>query len=464
MKARNLLWTSIVNIFLVLLVSVIMEYSSLNSRFKQLENIISTATDTAVRVSTGSEEMFSEKRKLDSTGSYATTASKEVIESNLKVLARDSNEWVDANTYVMSKFYEEHNRFPRSQNEIDTFSNTWGTDEDIYEWLFGKVGSIYNKYPWANDKTRLWHSSLWDGYTVGEKAKRKPSENFGKFYDNIGKMMKSKTYVKVRNGSTFNVELKEIPTLAQMGLHLDDLYNGSGEGGDYTNDFLSSVVHFGKKGNSVSHISYYLTPYSLGVTYVPIEVLKPVILAHTEQLIRFNKVKHTVTSSDNLSDFRAADGCLTTDVFTGFGNEEHKNSDASSRILNDGEIEYDLGTLKVKVDYFLVDFYNKDNYKIVNKIEGAVPGGTLNDLPDKLKSLDTSYGDKDGNRIVAKVSVKLKVHIPYKSTILQWFRQLNDNDGNNHYDVRLWDETNNQVEFNSDGVWFYYTTYTAISR
>ena len=84
-------------------------------------------------------------------------------------------------------------------------------------------------------------------------------------------------------------------------------------------------------------------------------------------------------------------------------------------------------------------------------------------MPDVLKSKDTSK-DKLGKRIVAKVTVKLKVHVPYQSSILQWFRELTDTDGNNHYDIRLWDEDADEADRNSNGVWFSYTTYTAISR
>lgn len=469
MKARNLLWISVVNIFLLLLVSVIMEYSDLNSRFKQLQNIVSTATDTAVRTSTASEELFTEKYKLLTTTSYGTKEDPDKkTESVLKVLSSNGNTWVEGNTYVMAMFYEENGRFPKTQDEYtayansnNSFSNPNNTDESIYSWLFGNVGSAYTKYSWANSRTKLWNSSKWNGYTG---VARTPTTNFKNFYDSIGKYMTSDAYVKVYSNGSYNVEVKTIPTLTQMGLQLDTTWNGNVNGGSsYTNDYLSSVVHFGKAANGIADTSYYLTPYSLGVTYVPVEVLKPAFLSHMEQLIRFNKVKHTVTSSGDLSDFASADGCITTDVFDNGTNAVHVDN-SSTNILNDGEIEYDLSTVQVKVDYFLVDFYDTDNYLVVNRIEGSIPyENNLTKLPLALKGKDTSTA-KDGKRIVAKVSVKLKVHIPYKSSILQWFRHLNDTDGSNHYDIRLWDEDSAKVDFNSNGIWFYYTTYTAVSR
>lgn len=470
MKARNLLWISVVNIFLLLLVSVIMEYSDLNSRFKQLQNTFSTAVETSIRASTASEELFSEKFAA-TTSSFGTNSSGDLLSGGIRVLSSNGGSWVSGSNYVMSYFYHEHNRFPKTQHEYNAFKNTV-TDTTIYSWLFGNVGSVYNKYAWANSRTKLWNSIRWNGISTD----RQPTANFKQFYDNIGKYITTDAYVKSQvAGGSFKIETKTIPTLTQMGLQLDESWNGNASGGSsYTNDYLSSVIHFGKAYNGIADTSYFLTPYSLGVTYVPVEVFKPVFLSHLEQLVRFNKVKHTVTSDGDLTDFRSANGCISTEVYNGSTNEVHTDV-ASTNIINDGKIEYDLSTAKVKVDYFLVDFYNNSNYLIVNRIEGSTSqysasGGLsvdssnlLTNLPSRLRDKDTSTA-KNGNRIVAKVSVKMKVHIPYKSSILQWFRHLNDTDGSNHYDIRLWDDGNDAVDFNSNGVWFYYTTYTAISR
>lgn len=471
MKARNLLWITVVNIFLLLLFSVVLEYSDLNSRFRQLENIVSTATDTAIRTSTASEELFSNEYKSNFTTSKGTNSGKNNITSTLKVLSKDGNSWVDGNTYVMAKYYNENSHFPNNQRDYNNFYRDFKTDEDIYSWLFGGVGSSYNNYVWANSGTKLWHNEKLIDYNG---KSRQPTNNFKDFYDAIGYKMKSETYVKEQMGyDSFNVVETQIPTLAQMGLTLDGVNDTTS---NVTNDYLSSSVHLGKSKNGISDTTYYLTPYSLGVTYVPTEVLKPAFASHLEQLVRFNKVKHTVTnSSGDLEDFASANGCISTEVYADGSNAQHKARDGS-KIINDGVIEYDLSTIKVKVDYFYVDFYDINNYKIVNKIEGATSNYDANgnvkngnsslftDLPNRLKERDTSY-DKSGYRIVAKVSVKLKVHIPYKSSILQWFRYKNaDESKPNHYDVRRFDADTDSTDNNADGVWFYYSTYTAVSR
>lgn len=483
MKARNLLWISIVNIFLLLLVSVLMEYYTLSGRFRQLESTVSTALETAVRTSTASEEMFSEKYKMEDWTSSRGVGSnnkhgESIAPSTLKVLSKDGGSWVEGKTYVMAKYYQENNKFPETQHEYTSYESSNSTDEDIYKWLFGDTGSAYYCYDWANQyKSKLWFNdeialTYQTKLDSNLNASRQPTTNFKEFYDNIGNEITSNTYIKKRSGDSFDVVPENIPTLTQMGLTLDNTYNGTTLGGsDYTSDFLSSVTHFGKSANGLADTTYYLTPYSLGVTYVPTEVLKPAFLSHIEQLIRFNKVKKTVTSAGGLSDFASANGCIDTEVYLGGGSTSQHHVDTSvdtsknSRVLlNDGQVEYDLSTTKVKVDYFVVDFYDTKNATIVNRLEGAIPyENDLTKLPKALENKDTSK-DKFGKRIVAKVTVKLKVHVPYQSSILQWFRELTDKDGNNHYDIRLWDKDANDVDRSSNGVWFSYTTYTAISR
>lgn len=453
MKARNLLWISMVNIFLLLLVSVIMEYTDLTERFRQLENIVSTSTDTAVRNSMATEEFFSSNYK-SSTTSIAKDNNGKSLQSTLKIF--NGGTWVIGKTYVMAKYYGEKGKFPDNQTDYNTYATANDKDEVIYKWLYGGTGSAYNLYGWANSGSKMYGS-----LAVEDLGKdREPSARFKAFYDNIGYKMRTKTYVKVKSGTSYTVEEREIPVLAQMGLKLTS-YNDKSPAvdgsSDITNDFLNSVTHFGKSASGVADTTYYFTPYTLGVTYIPTEVLKPVLLSHLEQMVRFSRVKHTVTdSSTDMNDFGSATGCISTEVFDGdrSSSATHKST-VTTNIINDGQIEYDLSTLKTKVDYFYVDFYDDVNVDIVQKIEGTTPA--------KLKERDTS-ASKNGNRIVARVTVKLKVHVPYKSSILQWFRHLNDSDGTNHYDIRLWDTENDTTDISYDGVWFSYTTYTAVKR
>ena len=481
MKARNLLWISMINIFLLLLVSVMLEYANLSDRFKVLENTVNTALETAVRTSTASEEMFSEKYKSE-TSSRGTSDSTVASPSTLKVLSKTGNSWVTGKTYVMAHFYEENGRFPDTQSEYNSEESSFSTDADVYKWLFGGIGSVHHdtslewatKYKtklWVNDQAKLDFISKLDAITSSSTSDREPTSDFEEFYNNIGNKMKTTTSLKVKDDDSFKVEAKEIPVLSQMGLLLDSCNE---KGSDVTSDNLTSVTHFGKASNGIADTTYYLTPYSLGVTYVPTKVLKPAFLSHLEQIVRYNKYKGDA-SDESARDFTESTGCIGTDVYVDGGVNSEEHYDASSdNIINDGNIEYDLDDVKVKVDYFYVDFYDDANYNIVNRIEGSTSqyvGDTLmhglnpiNTLPSRLKAKDTS-ASKDGHRLVAKVSVKIKIHVPYKASILQWFRYLNTTAGDtNHYDIRLFDESTDGIIFDSDGVWFGCSTYTAVHR
>lgn len=468
MKARNLLWIVMLNISLLLLVSVVSEYNDLTDRFEAIQNNITHSLDSAILVSMASEEFFSDDYSAMQSSLATKNDVNTVAVNNLRIYTKNKG-WVTGNVYTISKFYNEKGYFPTTSFEYNTYKSSFGSTEDIYEWLFGGVGSDYHEFSWANSKTKMWNSTLWSGYKVKD---REPVSEFKQFYNSIGKEMKTTINVKTKDGSYYKSNIQELPTLSLMGLKLSD-YNKTSS--TITNDYLSTSIHFGKTASGIADTSYFLTPYSLGVTYIPVKVLKPVFIGHLQQMVLYSKVKHTPTDTGSSADFNDGIGCISTDVYDSGHNASHLK-DTSENIINDGEVEYDLNSIKVKIDYFFVDFYDNSRYEIVNRIEGSTSrynssgslmpltsSNNLQSLPYRLKLSDTS-NYASGKRIVARVSVKMKIHVPYKSAVLQWFRHLSDSDGVNHYDIRLWDETNEDVDLANDGVWFTYTTYTAVTR
>jgi hypothetical protein len=77
------------------------------------------------------------------------------------------------------------------------------------------------------------------------------------------------------------------------------------------------------------------------------------------------------------------------------------------------------------------------------------------------QSLKDKYENVRNGRIVARVSVKIKCHVPYKSSILQWMAQKT---GTRHFDIKSYDPEHFGVVDDSDGLWFKYTTYYCTSR
>lgn len=472
MRVKYIFVTLVVNIFALMTVTVYQEYADIKNTFKKLDSSFDLALDSAVITSTASEEFFSDEFKDVMASKARDGVDGDYVSSAMHYMRNGT--WVRGNSYIISMFYDQKGYLP-TQFEYDNFESGIDT-EDIYEFLFGTTGSDYDSpsLSWANSN---------QGSYVLSPNDRLPTSDFKDFYDSVGKLIVSKQFVKVRDAydtSTWTMSEEEVPVLAQMGLRLSS-YNEVTS--STTSDNFTSVEHYGKLtdtgvihlGGGIEDSIYYLTPYSLGVTYLPPAVLKTNLRVNLENLIRLSKCKLSPTSStyDNMTAvYASAEGCIDTSVYDdGMGGAsansiEHRVG-SSSEIFNDGDVEYDLSTLQVKVDYFPVDFYGDANWKIVNEIEGATPydASLMTSLPSRLKDTDTTDGGTgDGTRLVAKVTAKVKINIPYKSPVLQWFVNNTSNNAEEHFGVARWNDFSGSIEENEDGLWYAYTTYTAIKR
>lgn len=488
---RNILAIITLDIFLILATTVLMEYLNLAERFTMLENTVQIATDMALDTSMSSEEFFSEGYQSAMT-STALSKPGGVSKRNLgasTILYRNGT-WFYANTYYLSMYYEYYNKLPSSKSDYDNFcqqnglNNSWGTAK-VYEWLFGRVGQSYtdSSLSWAN-KSNSIKSKLADFGVYG--GNRTPTTAFKNFYNGIGHQIKQKGVVKEQAGSdSFDINTAvEYPVLANMGLNLSSF---NSVGSPYMTDNFCMSFHIGKKQNGRQSI-YFLTPYSLGVTYVPREVFKPVFIANLDTMARLQKLAggnlHTNNATWMNDTLKSADHCVEPDVYIGNVRQSH-TSGANQKIVTDGLIEYDLNSVQVRVDYFLANFYSHNYRNTVARIEGVMSGyqngstahkssyitqyDWLAKNVDALRASDTTRrldgSTGSGDRIVAKVTVKLKVYIPYQSSIIQWFVNKDVTPGaQNHYSVRTLNPTDGTVIRTSDGTWYQYSTYVAITR
>ena len=503
MKVRKLFIVIIINIFLMFLLSLVNEYIDFRYTVQQLNATVNISINSALDTSMLSEEFFSD----DYTTVTSSITSKAVAKLGSGDETRNlynttsifrNGQWVTGNAYIFSMYYDTYGHFPVSQQDYNNFAGSGEngiTPNDIYGYLFGgalneKNGGReifgYNKDGSdMNNGALSWAFDSSGGY-VASASLRKPSADFKAFYEGAGKQITTTGFVKEKSGDTYTIkDGVEYPVLAKMGLKLGTLNDVTSTETD------ESFVSLLKDGHLIEGTNkptkYYLTPYSLGVTYVPVNVYKTTFMTNLENYARFNKCKED-TSGDALKDaYAKADGCISTEVYDGgtdamgrhVGGSTSQNHKEGSRskdayinntygIINDGNVEYDMTSIKTRVDYFVVDFYDDKNWKIVNEIMGSTPGEDPKTLPSRLKATDTaqgSAGSNPGNRVVAKVTTKLKIHIPYKSGILQWFVHLTSEDKEEeHYDVALWDEANGDIVEDSDGVWYVNTTFKAVSR
>lgn len=536
MRVKSLLLVVVLNVFLTLMVSVMFEYNDLQERITSMEDTISECLLMAVDSATGSEEVFSDSYQNKTglaTYSLANTSGGGRTSNTLLVYDKSTEKCFYANTYILAMCYTELGKLP-TENEYKTFANNdrYNTTAGVYRYLFGETGSEYTNSAlyWANKNASTISSyNSWNTDAVNEfdkiKTGRTPNNssfnasglsssktlelnNFKGFYDAIGKEIKTLGLVKIKEGDYYDAKQDEFPVLAQMGLKLDDNLNSVSS--NITNDNFTSVTHLGKKkltAGSVQKSVYYLTPYSLGVTYIPQSVLESTFVANLDTLVRLQRVAsgYTDGSADSvINAMRGSTGCVPTSVFA-VGNDKSLSAelgsdaaDASSRemkahdsavsesaIVNDGLIEYDLSSVQTKIDYKVVNFYDDANKEIVNRVLGGVAGYTYDgsyrgmsaDALDsltltKLKDADTKKlydsdwsADRDGDRVVARITVRVRCHILYQSPILQWVSYATrDTYDENHFDVKLFNGKDGRIVEDNDGVYYQYTTYKVISR
>jgi hypothetical protein len=464
LKIKYIFVTLVINIFAMMFVTLFQEFADIRDTYGTICQTFDTSLDSAVVLTTASEEFFTEQ--------YISVMSSDAdAKNNIRYMRR--GKWIDANLYILAMYEAENNALPPTQQAYNTYASSNDDITKIYNFLFGVGGTdVYEaELDWAN----FYRDPSVTPPAVGSLYNtREPNADFKSFYDNVGKDITSNLFVRERDGETWVMKEKELPVLTQMGLRLDTVNEKIST---ITADNFVSVEHYGKLAGGADS-TYYLTPYSLGVTYVPPQVLKTAMRVNLENTLRLSKCKISPTApgfTDFNTIYASAEGCIDTSVYaddgTGNANVNPETHERALRnndwgIFNDGNVEYDMNTLEVKVDYYTVDFYDDANWEIVNKIEGATPydSSLLSSLPSRLKDLDTSDGAIDGKRIVAVVSARVKLEVPYKSPILQWFVENTSTSSDEHYGVGSWDSTTSSIDQTESGNWYTYTTFISVSR
>lgn len=501
MRWKSMLITIVLNIFVMLAVTILFEYINLSERFIMLENTVQESLDASIDASVGSEELFSAQyqARMSSFGT-TTNSSKNTNEVRTLIWIDNDKKFYKVNTYLLAKFYALNNKLPQSYGDINTLNSYGGTGGYlngqtgmIFEWLYGKQKTDYNKseYDWANrSPSRRKEYSDVNG---GNRSDSDINNNFKEFYDSVGKYQLTAGMLKKKDGNSFVLESKTYPALANMGFkHITgDLPLGC------IHDNMVATYHIGKAINSQKYTIYYLTPRSLGVTYVPTEVLKPVFIANLDTLVRLNFIGGSSISGLTGENIADASHCVATNVYKngGIDNVKHTQSSINEDIVTDGLVEYDLSTVKIKVDYFYINFSSSvtsmsTRETVITKVNGAVQsyngnnaqwngetskGKTLEAFINKsndtisylsgvyASALDGKFNEVRNGRIVAKVTVKLKVHVPYQSSMLQWMCEKFGSN-NHHYDIKMFNGSTGKAVEDSDGIWYQYSTYYCTSR
>lgn len=521
-KTRNIFLIIVLNVFLMLAVSLLLEYNNLAERLTNLENNVYNALQLAVDTTVSSEEFFSssyqEQMSSNAIGSANLTDSGYTRNATMKtgaeqgisvkdglgaaVLLWDYNSvnkptWFYGNAYYIADYYLKYGALPRSFNghadalghpSYSSYLNSmhFGTmhgTRAIYAGLFGNVGADYMQHRWANGSSLVYDAL----YSIGVgDTDRSANDEFRDFATKIGYKITYKAALKEKTeNNKYRYVQKEIPVLANMGLDFNhniyDKYNSQdGSVTQYMLDNFCMSAHAGKYVNGKPTI-YFLTPMSLGVTYVPKWVVKPVFIGNLDTIVRLQKLSgasyETLQSGTEIvNTITSATACDKPDVFTGSNFTQAEHHTNYENIISDGNVEYilDSNSVLFRIDYFTADFYSTDYKNIAAKIEGSLTSNglnqqeTLNALGPRLRYSDTAQ-QVNGTRIVAKVTVRMKVNILYQSSILQWLSYkdwlAHGANGEWHASIKeLNPSTGRVIRDGNDGTWYQCSTYIAIAR
>lgn len=412
---KTALLVLIINMFLLMSVDVLNEYISMKERTQSIESSVRNSMNSAIDTVLSSEEFFS------NSSVYLSSS-----DSSACISVWNGESFTVGNVYLISEYMSAHGEVPSQANYNSMASRIPDLEGYVYESLYGNLST------------------------------RQPTLRFKNFYDNVGRLCD--TTMNVKDLSSDRLVRQTFPSLARMGLSLDDVWNESscGYSVGISNQFQTPI------NTGIGGSSYYLTPASLGVTYLDEELLENTMRCMLDMQIRCNKVSNTTDA-----DFKNADGTLPTQVYeTGFTGSyaEHRNGEGHD-IVNDGYIEYFMDTLDVQVTYYVVDWWDNANWQIVSYIEGTPSGVSPAVLPSTLKDRSTQSNRGDHYYVVvAKVDVSIELSIPHQSWVLQWNRHRNTVGNPTEYYGVLGIDAGGTLTDGDEGLVYKYTTFCAVTE
>lgn len=472
---RKLFLVIVVNLFLMYAITIVYEYVNLSDRFESLTNTFDLAVESSVDYSINAEEFFSEK----TAGASDNISSDSGAQLSTTVFTRQGYSY-KVNPYAYAMYFNQYmltnDRYILSVIPSTLESNKLKTST-VYSWLYGKTGfdwntindsrnglssntiAKYNTIASTSTPSAITnYNGIFSNGTVNQikysssgiftSSNRAPTTDFNNFYQNIGKYITVRGNAKQYTSSSFQIVNRAYPVLWNMGLDLGQ--NSVG----YTMQNWQSVPKLGKE-NSV----YYLTPNSLGVTYIPLKMVYPTLVNTITNTVVCNKLAEgNVNPASNTAESAAI-------VKSAFGCSDASHTGTSINIVNDGDVEYDLDSLNVGVTYYLYDFggtttAKRDFMYQLARTSNWVTGdysvyadSNKNNMLSHLATANTSY------RIVAKITASIKVYVPYQCDFLKFANRMGYSGATQHYSIRPFDNQTDKMVEGRDGFWYEYSTY-----
>lgn len=419
MRIRNIFTTIIISYLLIMIISGAVDGVFLQEKARQVNYVIKTASDMALEQAQVTDDFFKAGEGF----------------------------------YIAGALGAEHN--PYTFMTFDADNETINYNDNIYQRYTGKTekGEIYDYLFSAN------------------------GSNFKDYINKVtpAKLEKLTTQYYIYNGATSTMQKLEAPTLMQMGVEVNSTPRVEGAKTDTDIGITGSLSGIigntgdgfalknstnaeGYEINSVSKLSYnhdtgeyenyFLTPLALGVTYLDPDLLQRLYINNVNLLMRAAYIEEVTHPTGYVGRVEGGKGVLRGETYS----QDLKIDPTLDRqAINNGQItaiigDYDLATnmfqgpinREAVVEYKVIDMYNNSNAEILKEVLGVIPksefnkqGVAVGNYGGYYRKIDTLNIGTTGVQktskpmVVAKVTFKLDVIIPYSTPSMRELRMYN---------------------------------------
>lgn len=317
--------------------------------------------------------------------------------------------------------------------------------------------NLYREYTGVENKAAIYDRI----YSADGSAFKQELDSTDPGALTVERIKKIKTPIIKINSTTGALDTIFIPTLAQMGIDRIGTYkeqtvdDKKGITGNFKNYITSSDLQGMSKdlikGYELDRVTkmseldgkdidYYLTPLSLGITYLDKDLLQLLFINNVNLLMRGKYYNNMESGSGYIGR-----GILRGETFADAVDQSARAIDTS--YINNGVISVEVGTAspghgrlrqgssraneKVEIRYKVIDMYNTDpaNERILKEVLGVIPRSVMNkyhvskygdyykalDLKDRLQGVSSPSTPLTKPIVVAEVKFKLNTIIPYST-------------------------------------------------
>ena len=383
LKARNIMITFCISYLLLVVTSYFFESAALAKRASNIQTMIQTAADMSLEQAQATDDFFVD-------AGYATGGGYDIM---LPTISGDA--------FVPAPMYEAVTGMT--------------TREDIFDYLY-KTSEFKE---WAKETS---------GVTT-QMAYLNSSGNI--------------VWCRVPKIIQFGVDYLDTSTFGNAKQLNSNAETTSRISGVPVTD-VANLYNYNSPKTTTSVGDYYLTPISLGMTYFHPTVLARLFSANMDLLMRSKVVGDGMDISDYEGVLTSGTYSQLIDVSTfrnGRGNPVNDGTftflrgDSHTVMTSTGQTCSVYDGVEPKIEYKVVDMYNKDNNPDVEKLILLAFGRSSDYLESKNtnKEYNNGYVIKSKPCVIAKVTFYAPIIVPYETSIARELRTMSEPGLKNRY-------------------------------